>query len=174
MPSVTTHRKIIRKDHSHRRSRFPNGFGPIVRSLEGFRDGDLERVACLTFQARFYTQQQPQVRDLKEGVLRRGQRPRKPTINKETREKGKSERSTQAPQSWAVDSRWWPGKLCSASALEKDLEDGEEPGDNVAVVTLEQAKASEALTCHPGLGLLLARSRGPDETSRGVGLRPLG
>ena len=60
--------------------------------------------------------------------------------------KGKSERSAQAPQSWAIDSRWWPGKLCSASTLEKDLEDGEEPGDDVAaVVTLEQAKASRGL-----------------------------
>ena len=60
--------------------------------------------------------------------------------------KGKSERSAQAPQSWAVDSKWWPGKLCSASTLEKHLEDGEEPGDDVAaVVTLEQAKASRGL-----------------------------
>ncbi|CAE7276503.1 unnamed protein product [Symbiodinium sp. CCMP2592] len=58
---------------------------------------------------------------------------------------GKSRKDAQGPQgqqSWAIDTKWWPGVLSSAATLDQSLEEGEEPGDNVAAtVTLEQAKA---------------------------------
>ena len=43
----------------------------------------------------------------------------------------------------ALDSRWWPGKLCSPKALDKRLEEGEDPGSDLAVVL----SLEEALSC---------------------------